>query len=327
MGKVLRMQWVSKARAEEPVNPRWTPTSPSSYGKGGLWSALGLYLKKITMKEKGTAAARDIGKSVVATKVERLISKWSQKYPTPTITTGKDGTITIPAAATKSRTVHVMHSFDDGQQVLHGGGSVADHNRSAFEYEVMADAAGTYYLTAKFTTWHPNQDLMFSTSTSTKEEKVPVFYPLGYWNETQPIEVKLLKGKNILRFTRFSEGPLVIKEFFLFKSKPVIPPPNPHATPAPTPPLSSYIQLPEGKSCASQGIQQLVEKDCKTACEFLGYKYTGARARDFVAGCFSLVSGQWKGNCNYNTNASASSDSPDARAICARASENSIVIV
>merc|ERR1712087_302136 len=139
--------------------------------------------------------------------------------------------------------------------------------------------------------------------------------------------VKLVKGKNLLRFTRFSEGPLVIKEFFLSKSKPLIPPPNPHATPAPTPPLSSYIQLPEGKSCASQGIQQLGEKDCHTACEFLGFKYTGARSRDSMPGCFSLVSGEWKGNCNYNTNAHASSDNPDARTICARASQNSIVVV
>merc|ERR1712048_1474631 len=172
------------------------------------------------MKEKGSAVAREIGKSVVVTKVESLITKWSQKYPTPTISTGKDGTITIPAAATKSRTVHVMQSIDDGTQVLHDGGSVVFHNKSAFEYEVMANEDGTHYLTANFTTWHPDQDLWVSTNTSTKEEPVPVFYPLGYWNETQPLEVKLLKGKNILKFTRFSERPLVIKEFFLFKSRP-----------------------------------------------------------------------------------------------------------
>eukprot|EP00662_Eupelagonemidae_sp_cell21_P021862 gene21862-42482_t len=48
----------------------------------------------------------------------------------------------------------------DGEQVLHNGGSFDSPASSAFGYEITADEAGTYFLSANITTWHINQDLV-----------------------------------------------------------------------------------------------------------------------------------------------------------------------
>merc|ERR1712203_281625 len=80
--KVLRGQWVASALGEDSVNPRWTPTNPSSYGQGGFWSALMLYLKKTVVADNGPAPVRPLGKSVVPTKIESLMQAWSKKRHT-----------------------------------------------------------------------------------------------------------------------------------------------------------------------------------------------------------------------------------------------------
>jgi hypothetical protein len=258
---------------------------------------------------------------VVPTKVEAFIQKSSQQRPTPEISIGSDGTITIPATAcsVQSKPVSGMWSWDDGQQLLHSAGSVSHPEQTAFEYEVIVEQDGAYFLTANISTWHMNTDLLLTLASSSDPVDVPVYFTDGYWNETQPIEIKLLKGKNVLRFTRLSEHTMAIKDFLLFESRPVIPTPDPHATPAPSPPMTDYIELPQGKTCVSQGIIVFDETECKVACEYLGYKYTGAKQRAWLSpGCFSLVTGEYAGNCNYNSNTSASDYDPDIRALCLR---------
>jgi hypothetical protein len=248
------------------------------------------------------------------------VNKWDKKYPTPPITTGKDGTIKIPAAAytMKNKAVTLMKSFYDGEQLLHSGGSLLTINQTAIEYEIEVHDEESYFLTANISTWHLNEDLLVSLNSATEQKNVPVYYTKGYWNETQPVEITLLKGKNTLRFARSTGKGMSIKNFLLFKSRPVIPTPDPHVTPAPSPAPSDYIELPQSKTCKSQGIVDIDEKFCGDACTLLGYKYTGSRSRDFNFGCFSLKTGQWAGNCNYNTNTSAINNNPDARSLCLR---------
>jgi hypothetical protein len=312
------MHWAATALAEEPVNSRWTPTNPGSYGQGGPWSALALYLKKVTIDKKGTAT-RPIPAPLVETKVDRFLARWSQTLPALPITTAADGAITIPASSysAKNHSVTAMWSFDEGQQLLHSGGSVPDPDSVGFEYEVTVEEAGSYFLTANISTWHMNADLILHMGT--EEMDVPVFFTVGHWRETLPIEVQLTKGTNVLRFTRLSENAMAIKQFFLFKKEPVVPTPDPSATPAPTPPLSDYIELGQGLTCQSQGIADLEEPECKVACEYMGFTYSGARARPWLSkGCFALAEdSEWAGNCNYNTNSSSDYD-PTIRAVCLR---------
>lgn len=318
--KVLRAGWVANARGEAPVDPRWSPKSPKSYGRGGLWSALALYLKKLSVadatKNGAKVPPRAIGASVVPTKVAALIARWPTKYPTPSITTGADGTITVPAAAytfkNRSASLTVMKSYDEGEQVLNGKGDYDNPQSSSFGYDLTTTAAGTFFLTANHTTWHVNQDLNVTVNQG-DTQLVPVYYTMGYWNESQPIEVELVKGKNTLLFTRASVRELVLKEFFLYKTKPDIPPPPANYTPVPyvpAPATDRYIAVPATTTCVKQGISEVPEKWCGEACAALGFKWGGARSRDNITACFALVDGEWKGNCNYNSNTKASCETP-----------------
>merc|ERR1719181_1308402 len=136
------------------------------------------------------------------------------------------------------------------QQITHNGcaSSVdppcAEPTGSSWQYSVNVDSASKYYLTANFTTWHMDQDLFVSVNKG-KQLTVPVYYTVGWWNQTQPIEVSLQKGNNTLSFYRTTTRPLVFKAFYLYKSKPgsiPLPPANYTPSPArttPTPPSTS----------------------------------------------------------------------------------------
>merc|ERR1712032_72372 len=103
-----------------------------------------LYSKKTVMKQ-GAAPERELGASVVPTKVEKLINQWSKKFPKPPITTGKDGTITIPAASFASAQNSIlMNSVDDGQQLLHNGGDYVHPETSYVVYEIESDAENLF---------------------------------------------------------------------------------------------------------------------------------------------------------------------------------------
>ena len=74
-----------------------------------------------------------------------------------------------------------------------------------------------------------------------------------------------------------------------------VPPPPANYTPAPSPPPSSYIELPADTTCVRQGIAEVPEHLCKRACTILGLTYTGSKPRPNATGCFALTSGEWKG--------------------------------
>jgi len=323
--KILRGQWVAKVLNEEPVNARWTPDNPKSYGQGGFWSALMLYAKKITVADQGAAPVRQLQKSVVPTKIEALIADWKKERPIPTVSVDKQGTITIPAAAIagKKGSISIMPSADSavGQQVLHGGGGW-DVENHVMNYTVSVEKASSYYLVANFSTWHQNLDLFMTSTASPDEVKIPVFWSHGHWMETQPVEIKLTKGENTLSFSRRTALAMAFKEFFLFKSKPVVPTPDPSDVPVPTPPptpLSDYIIQPNRSSCAKDGLSELDAEHCSIACAYFGYKDTGSRNRPQAwPGCFVLTDGPWKGNCNFNTNKDGDGSDVTQQAVCSR---------
>lgn len=160
-----------------------------------------LYSKKIAVNGSATPA-RDIGQSLVPTKVESFVSRWSNKDVTPNITTTKDGTIVIPGALAKTkRNAAIMKSFDNGQQlcsacmyakpsrdgdqgkfisnptIYPGGGgndvSVTDTEVKSnsnsnsdfdFEFEINSTTSRTAFLVVNFSTWHVNQTLQVSAS-------------------------------------------------------------------------------------------------------------------------------------------------------------------
>ena len=123
--KVLRGGWVALARGEEPVNGMWheqakgedRTTAPEN-GQGGLWSALMLYMKKSVAKANAGQINRTIPTDP-SNGIQKIINRFAAPTPPPApITTGADGTITIPAAAFTSKNtsapVSVMTSADAG---------------------------------------------------------------------------------------------------------------------------------------------------------------------------------------------------------------------
>jgi hypothetical protein len=270
---------------------------------------------------------------LVPTRVETHIRHWAEKIPVPKIPVGTDGTITIPAVATTtmSKSADVMKSFGgESWQLLHNGGSLTDPGSSYITYDIMADEDRTMYLAANISNWHINEDLALSTNTSPPNttQTVPVFYTHGEWSETPSIPVKLVKGKNTLKFTRLSPHEIAIKEFFLFKTAPAVPMPPGDYTPAPTPaipPSSVFIVFAKGLTCQSQGILEMDERTCGIDSADLKFAYTGSRVREYLHGCFAMAGGKYAGNSNFNSNTSANHAPPasdsllgEAVAVCIR---------
>jgi hypothetical protein len=313
--QVLRGGWVAKARAEAPVSNDWVPSNPSAYGKGGVWGALMLYAKKIAVAST-PVPARPIGPSMVPTKVDTLIAAWPQKWPAPNITTDSNGTITVPSAAVsyvnRSAPVSIMKSFDLlGEQLVLLNGNYVDPAAISFSYELTMQEASTRYLTANFSTWHINIDLLLRVNNATDDEliNVPIFYSFGNWNETQAVPVQLVAGKNVLTFMRSSEAvaPITIREFFIYLAAPDIPAPPGNFTPTPPAPRpDKFIEVPAETTCAKQGITDVPSQFCHQACEALDFKYDRGKDTGNMTGCFVLTTGKSTGVCLFNTNETAS---------------------
>jgi len=89
-----------------------------------------------------------------------------------------------------------------------------------------------------------------------------------------------------------------------------VPAPPRNHTPSPSPPPADYIELPADTTCVKHGITEIPEQFCGRACSILGFKYTAAKPRVNMTGCFVLTDGPWKGTCNFNSNVSGSCPEP-----------------
>jgi hypothetical protein len=85
-----------------------------------------------------------------------------------------------------------------------------------FEYTFEAPAAGKYALTARVVTTSADQHLLVAANGAKEPTDIAVPFTVGTWDKTPPVEVSLVKGRNVLRFTRNEpvKG-LTIKEFTL----------------------------------------------------------------------------------------------------------------
>jgi hypothetical protein len=253
--KILRTEWVGLAKDEDPA-PYAGGGGARIYAKGGLWSALSVYMQKIVANESEPMNRTLPAPNPAANKIDAALAYHAEPPAPPApITTGADGTIMIPggsfASKNHSAPVSVIKSFTEGTQMLSNGctSSVGppcfDPPSSSVTYEVTPKAAGTYYLTANFSSWHMDQDLFVSVN-GAKEVEVGMFYTLGSWNESQPVEVALTAGKNTLVFTRTTGRDVMYKSFLLYQKKPAVSPPPGNFTPTPAPPMpnaNQYIEV------------------------------------------------------------------------------------
>ena len=312
---VLRGGWVAKARGEPPVSIDWVPSNPRAYGKGGVWGAAMLYAKKIAVNATAPLPPRPVGPSVVPTKVAALVAAWPAKWPAPKVTTDSNGTIFIPGAAlsyvNRSAAVSTMKSFDLlGEQLVIIDGNYVDPAASSFAFDVSVPEAGERYLTANFSTWHIDIDLLLRVNNASDDQliTIPVFYTVGYWNLSQPVKISLKAGTNVLTFMRSTEAsaPVAIKEFLVFLSAPFVPAPPANYTPTPPAPRPDrFIEVSDVTTCAKQGITDVPPQFCEQACESLSFKFAGSKESVNMTGCFVVSSGRSAGTCSYNSNSTA----------------------
>jgi len=133
------------------------------------------------------------------------------------VVVGQDGAITIPAAATSkpansTAKIRFMQSSLGGMQLHYnrlGGAEV-------FEYTFEAPAAGKYALVARVVTTSAAQHLLVAANDAREPTDIAVPFTVGLWDKTPAVEVALVKGRNVLHFSR--QDPikgLTIKDFTL----------------------------------------------------------------------------------------------------------------
>ena len=198
---VLRARWVSRVLGEPAFNER-------KKTDGGFWSGMARYQavalasRAVTLgplgQELGEANEpedKQKGSSAKVTAAEQKVVV-------------KDGSITIPAVACEKPTgkFSTMKSHSGGMQVHAFGGFKA-------RYVFDAPQAGKYMLTAMVATVQTGQTFLCSANSSEPIE-TPVPYTLGKWLQTQPVEISLERGKNVLDF-ELSQGSrgVTIKDF------------------------------------------------------------------------------------------------------------------
>jgi len=123
----------------------------------------------------------------------------------------ENGTVTIPAVAhgKASGKSAAMKSFSGGMQLHSLGGFKTTY---AFE----APQAGKYEISARVATVQDGQKFLISANDASQLVEVAVPYTLGMWQQTQPIEISLTKGKNILHFElKPKSSGVTIKDFTL----------------------------------------------------------------------------------------------------------------
>ena len=202
--QVKRAQWIGDVVGEPRAFGFLSRTQPE------FWYGVSLYTQKDiieTSKAKTLAAVgEDIGEANV-TKEKVEITKVKMTKKDREVTVDSKGVITIPAAATTKPTksngkIIFMDSHLGGKQLhfgRNGGGQT-------FEYTIDAPAAGKYALTAKVVTPSWKQHLILAVNGAANAANIELPHTVGMWGETQPVEINLSKGKNVLTFSHKTDG-------------------------------------------------------------------------------------------------------------------------
>jgi len=187
----------------------------------GFWNSVALYRQRAIIEEARAVTLAAVGEDIgeaneTREKVE--IAKVNMTEADKKILVGRDGVITIPAAACSKPTrstgkIIFMESNLGGMQLHYSRNGSPEE----FEYTFDAPKAGKYALTARVVTPSWKQHLMLRVNNAKELIDIALPYTVGMWDKTQPVEITLVEGKNVLTFSREHEGlkGLTIKDFTL----------------------------------------------------------------------------------------------------------------
>ncbi len=212
--QVKRAQWVGDVMGE----PR---TFGLLSGDPAFWNGVALYVQRGIIEdakaETLAAVGEDIGEANES-KEKAVIEDVTLTEADRKIVIGQDGVITIPAAAcskpTNSTAKIVFMKSNLGGMQLHYNRNGAPEG---FEYTLEAPAAGQYALSARVVTPSWKQHLLVAVNGSETPTDIALPFTVGMWETTEPVTISLVKGRNVLRFSREHEGlkGVTIKDFTL----------------------------------------------------------------------------------------------------------------
>jgi hypothetical protein len=199
--KVLRAQWIGRVIGEPVYNER-------EKIEGGFWSTVGHY--QSTLLASKTATLGPLGQELAEAndREQKVVSEAVSADDQQSMV--QNGNITIPAVA---------HGRPEGKSAaLKGTGGMRLHTLGGFKTEYVFDApqSGKYQLTAKVATVQDGQIFILSANKDKQTIESPVPYTLGMWQDTQPVELTLKRGKNTLHFElKAGSRGVTIKNFTL----------------------------------------------------------------------------------------------------------------
>jgi hypothetical protein len=159
------------------------------------------------------AVGQDIAEANVSKEVD-VVEKVEITDADKRIDVAPDGVITIPVAAcslsTNADTVVFMKSNLGGVQMHYNRVGPA----TTFSYTVDAPKAGKYVLSMRVVTVSPNQSVMVAVNDAQEPVTIALPYTIGMWQKTEPVEVSLVQGKNVMKFDRPADRRgLTIRDF------------------------------------------------------------------------------------------------------------------
>ena len=201
--QVKRAQWIGDVAGERPV-------FGLQKGNPGFWYGVSLYRQQDIIKANAAVTLDAVGEELGEANESSV--QYATEAATVTeadrqIVVDANGVITIPAVAcsqpTKSnRKILFLPSNLGGKQLHYSRNGGAQ----PFEYRFDAPAAGTYALTARVVTPSWQQHLEVSVNDKKQAADIALPHTVGLWDTTEPVEVTLEKGNNVLRFEHKSDG-------------------------------------------------------------------------------------------------------------------------
>jgi hypothetical protein len=211
--QVQRAQWVGDALGEKRAYGFHSDVS-------GFWNSVALYRQRAIIEEAKAVALAAVGTDIGEaneSKEKEVVKAAAVSEADKKIVVGQDGVITIPAVACSKPTnstgkIRFMKSYLGGMQLHYSRMGGAEE----FEYTFEAPTAGKYALSARVVTTSADQHLQVAANDAKEPIDIAVPFTVGMWNKTPPVEVSLVKGRNVLRFSRNEpvKG-LTIKDFTL----------------------------------------------------------------------------------------------------------------
>ena len=210
---VKRAHWLGDVAGEKRIYGE-------NAGQPEFWNSIALMTQRQLIEAAQLKAQAAVGEDIAEANESRekeLFAPVEVNQLDRLIRIDTSGIIIIPAVATTKPSKNTgkilfMNSSLGGKQLHYNRNGAAED----FEYEFEAPAAGRYLLAARVVTPSWRQSLLVRVNNSSTPQELLLPFTVGMWEPTEPIEVELKAGRNLLRFSRENAtAGLTIKDFKL----------------------------------------------------------------------------------------------------------------